>query len=55
MQSGGFLRRLLGPLLKTILLLMKNLLKPSDGSILIPTGLTAAGSDADEGIQKKTF
>ena len=34
---------------------MKNLLKPSDGSILIPTGLTAAGSDADEGIQKKLF
>ena len=33
---------------------MKNLLKPSDGSILILTGLTAAAaSEADEGIQKK--
>ena len=32
---------------------MKNLLKSSDGSILILTGLTAAASEADEGIQKK--
>ena len=41
-QSGGFLDRLLGPLLETGLLLMKNLIKSSAKSILIPLGLTAA-------------
>ena len=40
-QSRGFLDRLLGPLLKTSLLLMKNLLKPLAKSILIPSGLAA--------------
>ena len=40
-QSRGFLDRLLGPLLKTSLLLMKNLLKPLAKSILIPLGLAA--------------
>ena len=40
-QSKGFLDRLLGPLLKTSLLLMKNLLKPLAKSILIPLGLAA--------------
>ena len=41
-QLGGFLGRLLGPLLKTGLLLMKNALKPLAESVLIPLGLTAA-------------
>ena len=43
-QSAGFLGRLLGPLLKTGLPLMKNVLKPLAKSILIPLGLTAAAS-----------
>ena len=41
-QSRGFLGRLLGPLLKTRLSLMKNVLKPLAKSILIWLGLTAA-------------
>ena len=52
-QSGGFLDRLLGPLLKTGLPLMKNVIKPLAKSVLIPLGSTAAGSAADTGIQKK--
>ena len=50
-QSGGFLSRLLGPLLKTGLPLMKNAIKPFDKSFLIPLGLTAAASAVDAGIQ----
>ena len=41
-QSGAFSGRLLGPLLKTGLILMKNTLKPLAESFLIPLGLTAA-------------
>ena len=52
-QSGGFLRRLLGPLLKTGLPLMKSVIKPLAKSVLIPLGLTAAASTADAGIHKK--
>ena len=52
-QSGGFLRRLLGPLLKTGLPLMKSVIKPLAKSVLIPLGLTAAASAADAGIHKK--
>ena len=52
MQSGGFLVRLLGPLLKTGLPLMKNVIKPLAKSILIPLGLTAAAPAADAGIRK---
>ena len=52
-QSGGFLGRLLGLLLKTGLPLMKNVIKPSPKSILIPLGLTVASSEADSGIDKK--
>ena len=48
-QSGGFLGKLLGPLLKTGLPLIKPLAK----SVLIPLGLTAAASAADAGIHKK--
>ena len=52
-QSGGFLGRLLGPLLKTGLPLMKSVIKPLPKSVLIPLGLTAAASAADAGIHKK--
>ena len=41
-QSGGLLGRLLGPLLKTGLPLISNVIKPFDKSVLIPLGLTAA-------------
>ena len=54
-QSGGFLGRLLGPLLKTGLLLIKNVIKPLAKSVLIPLGLTAAASAADAGIHKKSW
>ena len=52
-QSGGFLGKLLGPLLKTRLPLMKSVIKPLAKSVLIPLGLTAAASGADAGIHKK--
>ena len=52
-QSGGFLGRLLGPLLKTGLSLIKNVIKPLAKSVLIPLGLIAAASAADAGIHKK--
>ena len=52
-QSGTFLGRLLGPLLKTGLPLIKNKIKPLPKSVLIPLGLTAAASLADAGIHKK--
>ena len=47
------LGRLLGPLLKTGLQLLKNVIKPLVKSVLIPFGLTAAASAADAGIHKK--
>ena len=52
-QSGGFLGRLLGPLLKTGLPLIKNVIKPLAKIVLIPLGLTVAASAADAGIHKK--
>ena len=52
-QSGEFLGRLLGPLLKTGLPLIKNVIKPLAKSVLIHLGLTAAASAADAGIHKK--
>ena len=52
-KLGGFLGRLLGPLLKTGLPLIKNVIKPLAKSVLIPLGLTAAASAADAGIHKK--
>ena len=54
-QSGGFLVRLLGPLLKIGLLLMKKVIKPLAKSFLIPLGLTVAASAADAGIHKKSL
>ena len=52
-QSGGFLARLLGPLLKTGLPLIENVMTPLAKSLLIPLGLTAAASAADAGIYRK--
>ena len=52
-QSGEFLGKLLGPLLKTGLPLIKSVIKPLPKSVLVPLGLTAAASAADAGIHKK--
>ena len=52
-QSGGFLGRLLGPLLKTGLPLIKNAIKPLAKSVLIL--LTVAASAADARIHKKVL
>ena len=48
-----FLGRLLSPLLKTGLPLIKNVIKPFAKSVLIPLGLAAAASAAEAGIHKK--
>ena len=53
-QSRGFLGEFLGPLLKTGLALMKNILQTLTKRVLIPLGLTAAASAADVGINKKS-
>ena len=52
-QLGGFLGRLLGPLLKTGLPLMKSVVKLLAKSALIPLGLTAVTSATDAAIHKK--
>ena len=52
-QSGGFLGKLLGALLKTGLPLIKNVISPLAKRVLIPLGLTAAASAADAGIHNK--
>ena len=52
-QSGGYLGKLLGPVLKTGLPFIKNVIKPLAKSFLIPLGLHAAGSAADARIHKK--
>ena len=52
-QSGGFLGKLLGPLLRSGLPLMKSVINLLAKSVLIPLGLTAAASAADAGIHKK--
>ena len=54
-KIGGFLGRLLIPLLKSGLPLMKNVLKPLAKSVLIPLGLTAAASATDAAFHKKMF
>ena len=53
MQQGGSLGRLLGPLLKTGLTCIENVLKPLDKGVLIPLGITAAVSATDAAIPKK--
>ena len=54
-QSGRFLGRLLGPLLKAGLPLIKNVIRPLAKSFLIPLGLTAAASVTDAGIHKNNI
>ena len=54
-QSGGFFDRLLDPLQKTGVPLIKNVIKPLAKSVLIPLGLTATASAADAGIHKKVL
>ena len=55
-QSSGFLVRFLGPLLKSGLSLIGNVLKPLAKSILMPLGLAvAAASVTDAPIHKKIF
>ena len=52
-QSRRFLGRLLGPLLKTGLSLIGNVLKQLAKSVLITLALTAAASVTDAAIHKK--
>ena len=54
-QSRGFLGRLVRPLLKAGLPLVKNALKPLAKCVLVPLGLKAAASVANAAIQKKIF
>ena len=54
-QSGGFVGRLLGPLLKAGLPLIPNVIEPLAKNVLIPLGLIAAASAADAGIHKKNL
>ena len=54
-QSGEFLVRILGPLLKTWSLSMINILKPLAKRVLIPLELTAAASATETAIHKKMF
>ena len=51
-QSVGFLGRLLGPLRKAGLSLMKNAIKPLVKDAFIPLGLTAAAAAANVAIHK---
>ena len=53
-QSGAFLPRLSGPILKTGFTLMGNLLKLLAKNVLISLGLTASASITDAAIQKET-
>ena len=53
LKLGGFLNRLLGPLLKIGLPLITNVIKSLAKSVSIPLGLTAAASAADARIHKK--
>ena len=54
-QSWRFLRRILGPLLKTGFPLMKIVPNPLAKSALITLGLTTGASATDAAIQKKIF
>ena len=54
-QLGGLLGRLLGPLLKTGLLLIGNILKPLAKSVLIPLGLIAVAAATNAAIHKEMF
>ena len=50
-----FLGTLLGPLLKTGLPLMKNLLRPLAKSVLVPLGLTPTASATDAAMRQRKF
>ena len=52
-QTGGFIGRILRPLPKTGLSLMKNVLQPLAKSVFIPLGLTSAESAVDAGVNKE--
>ena len=54
-QLGGFLSRLLGPLLKTDLSLLGNVLKPLARNVSVPSGLTSAASATDPATHKKVL
>ena len=54
-QSGARLGRLLWPLLKTGLPLIRNVFKPLAKSVLIPLRLTAVASASDAAIHEKIF
>ena len=54
LSTNSKLSRLLGPLLKTGLPIIKNVIKLLAKSVLIPLGLTAAASAADAGIHTKS-
>ena len=54
-QSGGFLGRLVEPLLKNGLSLIGNVLKLLAKNVLIPLWLTAAVSATDVALHKKMF
>ena len=53
--SGGFIGRHLGSLLRTVLPLMKSVIRSLAECVLVPLGLTAAVSAADAEIHKKKF
>ena len=50
---GWFLGKILGPLIKTGLPLIGNVLKPLAKSVLVSLGLTVAASVTDAAIEKK--
>ena len=52
-QSGGFLDKHLGPLVKTGLPLIGNVLKPLTKRLLIALGVTAAASATDAAVHEK--
>ena len=52
-QSGGFLDKHLGPLVKTGLPLIGNVLKPLTKRVLITLGVTAAASATDAAVHEK--
>ena len=52
-QSSGFLGRLIRPLMKVALLLVKNVLVLLARSVLVPLGLTGTDSAGNAGIHKK--
>ena len=54
-QSEGFLGKLLGPLIRTGLPLIKNVIKVLAKSDLVPLGLTAAAAASDTEIHKKNL